>query len=131
METRKRGTISNTDSCAQGKRHHVTGMTSDNLFPTTNYEFPNRLIVKARLRSGANKGYFWAIVRDNQACSVIRQSPESYRSMAEAYTVGSVVLAQTLVKKTTKTKSSVHSEQRLLFPQLDVSLSRAAVSPLH
>jgi hypothetical protein len=97
---REKGDTSTMDCCAYTKRHHIAGMTSDNILPSTYHEFPHRLIVKARSRSGANKGYFWEIVRDNEACSVVQQCLESYRSMAEAYTFGSVILTQTLLNKT-------------------------------
>jgi hypothetical protein len=73
-------------------------MKSEHPLSGTNYQPPHRLIVRARSPSGAKNGYFWEIVRDNESHSIIRQSSESFRSMEEAYTLGSVVLNRTLTK---------------------------------
>jgi hypothetical protein len=73
-------------------------MISDNFLSGTNYVPPHRLIVRARSPSGATSGYFWEIIRDNEKQSVVRQSPKSFKTMEEAYTVGAVILNQTLTK---------------------------------
>lgn len=67
-------------------------MTSENPLSRFGYQPPHRLLVKARTRTGPNKGYFWEIVRDNTTDSVVRRSSESYGTMEEAYTRGAVML---------------------------------------
>jgi len=92
-------------------------MTLDNPVSGFNYQPPHRLIVKARSPTGTRKGYFWEIVRDNQAQGVIQRSSESYRSMEEAYEFGAVILSQTLAKSLTRTPN-VGLRSRHLSPHL-------------
>jgi hypothetical protein len=60
--------------------------------PLTDNRPGSRLVVKAR--TSGRKDYVWEIVReDDHPQPLIDRSSESYRSMEEAYTHGSVALS--------------------------------------
>jgi hypothetical protein len=102
-------------------------MTSDNPLSGTSYLPPHRLIVRARLPSGAKNGYFWEIIRDDDTHNLVRQSSESFKTMEEAYTVGSVILNKSLTKNITPTPTA-GLRPRLLSPMRDIPTTATSVS---